>query len=373
MPIFENSIIEGAKTKEVDDGPEFRPGKAEKLLRLMNVAKNIESLQGNKAEDVLADEEERRQFVLNLSPDQYLEILTGVNGILRNKDKEEWAADGEKVAMMGSHGVVWDFPEHEDKKELLGQSLLAAKQMIQEGRSMEDVALLLSVTVGATHLFNDGNGRLSRFVLLVVNNGYSKEKNSLYQKILSSHEFSNSTNGGLLQGEIIDAMEREIGMKKIEDGEVVEIDFVDTFGRIPFEKIQKGDFIFSEKATTEKKNIFLKKLNESWVNMFQAMFVHCEKSLEEYKDESGNVLLDNVISSLDDEDINQIFAIWRQQKKKHVEMLIDCIANPDKKEYQFSRPKRDGTPRILSALELYKARIKRFTGNELYEEVFGAK
>lgn len=357
------------KIKDVDDGgPEFRPRMAEKLLRFLSMSKNIEAFQGKSAEEVFDNEESRRQFILNLSPEEYTKLLIGINGILRNKDRDEWGLDGKEVAIIGSHGAVWDFPEFEDKPILLEQSLQAAKKMIQGNRSLEDVALLLSSVTSSTHLFNDGNGRTSRFLLALVNRGYSKDKQTIFEDVLSSSDFSNSVNTGMLQPMITSIMEKEIDMQSEEGDRLI---FRNRDGRFPSKEVEKGDLIFDRAVSLERQDLFKKELRNSWFYMFEAIFVHIKKDVNKYMNESMNMGLELVTPDLTNEAIDKIIATWRQLKRRHVELIIDSIANPDKEVYQMKLNNRDGTTETRSILSIYKKKIKRSTDESIYKKVFG--
>ena len=105
--------------RQVDDGYELRPKMTDKLLRFLDVVKNIPGLEGRSLEEVIGDKESRRQFIINLPPEDYQELLIGINGILRNLPKDQWEMDGKGVVMGDPEHPQWTFPKFEDKKELL--------------------------------------------------------------------------------------------------------------------------------------------------------------------------------------------------------------------------------------------------------------
>src|SRR5204863_10056658 len=104
---------------EIDDGLELRQRMAEKLLFFLNSAKRIKALEGKTVEEVLGTPEARCQFILHVAPDEYRELLDGINGILRNLEKEDWGMDGKTVVIGNPDNPQWDFPEHDDKSDLL--------------------------------------------------------------------------------------------------------------------------------------------------------------------------------------------------------------------------------------------------------------
>src|SRR3989338_5678080 len=96
-------FVPNAPEREVDDGSlrghELRDRMAEKMLRFLDAAERIDAFQGKRAEEVLANEETRRQFISGLSPQDYIQLLIGINGILRNRDRSEWGMDGKDVVI----------------------------------------------------------------------------------------------------------------------------------------------------------------------------------------------------------------------------------------------------------------------------------
>lgn len=273
--------------REVDDGYELRLKMVERLLRFLEIAKNIPALEGKSLEEVLGTEESRRRFIENLSPEQYQELLIGINGLFRNLDKEQWEMDGKTVVMGDPNGAHWKFPKFEDKPGLLALSLKTAKRMIRDGRDLKDLGLMLSSTITATHPFNDGNGRTSKFVLAAVNRGYNRQLAGLYKKLLSStaDNHGNLTNPGMLDGYLLHALCKKLGMANVEE-------------------------LYDEEP---------------------------EELKEEYR--TG-----------------------------YVEVLIDCIANPDKPEYQIETTDGSKDPSLLN---FYKQEIKSYSDSEVYKQIFG--
>ena len=81
------------------EATENRDKRAEVLLRFLNTAENIEPFHDKKFETIFSDEEHKRDFIENLSAEEFSQLLNGLNGILRDKKKEDWEMDGETVAL----------------------------------------------------------------------------------------------------------------------------------------------------------------------------------------------------------------------------------------------------------------------------------
>lgn len=356
--------------KETNDGGyPFRSYMAEKIIRLLDTATNIKSFEREKAEEIFADEKSRREFILNLSSEDYKNLLIGINGILRNKERSEWEMDGKDVAIKDGHGdVAWDFPEFEDKQYLIDLSLQSAKKMISNGNDIENIAILLSSVITAVHPFNDGNGRTAKFVLALINKGYSKDKKNIIENVLTSSDFSNSVNSGLMESYIREIIEREIGIR-IKD---IRFRFRDGNGHFPYDVVEKGVMNFSHVVSPEKQELFKEKLKRSWFYMFDAIFMYFKNNIDKYRNanDNQNLRLDLVIRDLTNEAIDEIINTWKQLKKKDVELIIDCIVNPDKEEYQFET-KRYDTVTKESILNLYKLKIKRGTDDAIHSQIFG--
>ncbi|HBR80609.1 TPA: hypothetical protein DEA21_03105, partial [Candidatus Uhrbacteria bacterium] len=151
------------------EATENRERRAEVLLRFLNTAKNIEPFHGEKFEAIFSNEEHKRDFIENLSVEEFSQLLNGLNGVLRDKKKENWKMDGETVALESMFmGTGYVPPRQEDKPDLLAEVLETAKTMSQEGKNMEDIAMLVSSSLNAIHPYLDANGRTSRMIYLLL-------------------------------------------------------------------------------------------------------------------------------------------------------------------------------------------------------------
>ncbi len=316
------------------DGAENRDRQADVLLRFLDVAKNIEPLHGQKFETVFSDEEHKREFLNNLTAEEFTELLNGVNGILRAKNKEEWGMDGENVVMEAPFiGTAYVPPRQEDKVGLLAEALNSAKEMNKSGRGLKDIALLISSSLNAIHPFVDANGRTSRLIYLLLTKDFNDETISEIEQSLSLYGRDKvDVNPHIIQSKIVDIIERRIGIKNLEKNpdNVVNLNSngQDLLGCF-------NDGI----AETDKKlliDTFETDSPEFFLSVFK--YLQTQEDKDKYivkKKHWASISFDELIGDLKQEDVSQILQNYRNIKKEYVEIMIDCIAHPDKEEYQI--------------------------------------
>lgn len=132
-----------------------------------------------------------------------LRSLTTINARLRGKDpKEAW---GDLRAGKEGHGILpLDYtPAGGAKIDCISKGTEAIKNYIDGSKDdmptkLDTVAMAWEMLIVRTHLFNDGNGRTSRFVAEFIRNGLDDKENLLktatstvnpvYRRILESRE-----------------------------------------------------------------------------------------------------------------------------------------------------------------------------------------
>jgi len=312
---------------------ENREQRADILLRFLNVSKNIEPLHGQKFETVFSDEEHKREFLENLSAEEFSQLLNGLNGILRNKKKEDWEMDGETVALESMFwGTGYVPPRQEDKSALLAEVLSSVKVMSQEGRDLKDVALVVSASLNAIHPYLDANGRTSRMIYLLLTKGFNAETKKEFQAVLSeSGRDRVNIDPGLIQGEITDLIKKELGINSKEI-------LPETVGGLWREK-RGEDLEFGSDVEENQKKLFSELLRKDDEYFFFAVKQYVDNNSLESKyirnfPRFSRVLVEDLVKDLDSEGVNQILANYRNFKKEYVEKLIGCIADPNNEEYQ---------------------------------------
>lgn len=319
------------------DAAEHREKRADVLLRFVGTSENIEPFHGQKLETIFSDEEHRREFINNLGAEEFTQLLEGLNGILRNKKKEDWKMDGQDVGV-GGHiftGLEYISPRREDKPELLDKLLSSVKRMNEEGKNLKDIALAVSATINAIHPFLDGNGRTSRFIYSILTEGFNKEQ---IKKILSKSATFDGTeiniNPGLIKTKIDDLVENEVGINNPE----INPDRITNL----FSELTKKEMEFGQEIKEQDKKLFLELSSKDSKYLFWAVFeflcdnpgLNKEKFIKKFPNRSA-ILTDILVGDLNQEQLSQILQNYRNLKKKYVEKLLGSIANPDDDEYQI--------------------------------------
>ncbi len=334
---------------------EFRQEMSRKLTRFLSIATNIEALGGRTAEEVFADPESTKQFLSELNPDDYNKLLEGLNGILRGKDRSTWSADGHDVTI-GS----WSFPIQSDKIELLCDSLNAAKQMIENGRDITDIAYLLSTTITACHLFENGNGRTSRAIFLLTNKGFRTESHADFKELMSSDgELSRLTNPNLFYGLIKTKMCCEIGV----DWENLRA------GDLPITQVTKSEVMdYVDHLSETNREHFLALFDGPIFYTAIALLQFNTALLDQYRHNvTREINIIELIKQLSNENIGQFFSIVDSVKKQYVSAMIDCFIEPEKPENRYKVTSQDGTVSELTIVDLLKrARISEELKGKIY-------
>ncbi len=107
-------------TDSKPEGEADRERRAKVLLRLLHNLSGIEAFGDEKFEAIFSNEQHKRDFIEGLNSDSFLQLLNGLNGILRDREVVEWNTDGENVSLQSTFfGVGYLPPRQEDKLGLL--------------------------------------------------------------------------------------------------------------------------------------------------------------------------------------------------------------------------------------------------------------
>lgn len=336
------------------EGERFREKRAKILMRLLKVGEDIDGFDGEFPESIFdsKDESRRREFIARISEEQYRDLITGVNGILREKQKEEWGMDGCDVALSEGEGVHGHTcPRQEDKKVILDESWKAAQRMNKSGRSLEDIGLLLGSVLVETHPFQDGNGRTSRFVSWMVSRGYSREK---VDEILSEDgRFEYDMN---LPKKYYDRFFEQRYGRFNESLNIYSI-----AGLFPNRNSQSfGGLLFPEGVSDKVKRAIIEggRNDDGLIllfGVFELLKRHSEIAMDtcvEFYPQRNILILQEFLSNVGKDLVEELCELYWDLKRKYVENIIDVFENPDKPEYAVER---SGT--TMQILDYFKSRL----------------
>lgn len=124
-------------------------------------------------QEYFAEPKNRLEFIKEQSADEFLSIARYVNAKLRSETPHQLKYDENEK---GSFLPMLHTPSHEDKPAAFASGYEAIQEYIEtsedsESKKIEGVAMATEALVIWTHLFNDGNGRTSRFLGRLVEDG----------------------------------------------------------------------------------------------------------------------------------------------------------------------------------------------------------
>ncbi len=277
--------------------------------------------------------------------------------------------DGENVTLQ-SWVAISAPPRHEDKVDLLGNVLSTAKEMNKNGRELRDIALLVSASINAIHAYADGNGRTSRFMYLLIGKDLDSSTKTELGEALSF--------GGRYTTPDIDPsyintyglIEKEVGVSDPQKNPR-NIEF--------FLGVDIGDLQFAPDISEEDSKLFerLSEVDEEYFFLSVFKFLKNPETLNKYVySYPGGItgLSPHLLSKdLSQKSLKEILQIYRELKKKDVELLIDSVAHPEKPEYQMEHEGKN-----LSMKEYMEQRIeeklkKNFEEEREYNEINEAR
>lgn len=315
-----------------------RDEQSEKVIRFM------EKLH---APEIFASEETKREYIQNLTFDEFKNLLMATNSMLRDIPVSQRSLDGENVYLKAGVFKIDDEyvpPQHEDKEELLHEMFDDIEKMNQNGRSMQDIALLTSASINAIHLFNDGNGRTSRLLYVLLKDDYtnSEEENGHLTEVLGEDGRDIvDINPGLIAKDIDLYVAKQIGLDPSDPSRPVGF-----WGKSNDSITKKQiDEIFSKKNDLSDENkSFVKSIvnsdeGKSYAHGFFAFykFLKDNDTVDKYKktfyrDDKiflSRVLTEPIIEDLRDEDAERIKKNYWNIKKMYVREMMNSIVKPD--------------------------------------------
>ena len=352
-----------ATQPESHAGEVNREKRADATWRFLSLVRNIEAFHGRRFEEIFSNEENKREFIENLKPEEFMELLNGINGILRHKERQDWAMDGHSVELRASMlPEGYTPPRQEDKPELLRQTLSAAQEMDRNNDSLEDIGLMAAVALNAIHPYLDGNGRTGRMMHLLLSSNLSGETRQQLKEVLSETGREKiNINPGWLKNDLDNLIADDLGIHdsaKNKDNVVGLSEYVMSGEQavVISGKDRLDNFKNEVKKKTEKR--FLELLDRDEEYFFYAVYKFISSRPEKDKHimkftGRSRIMIYELIKDLGQDDLDQIINGYYDIKKQYVEKMIDCLAHPDKAEYQ----KKD-KGKVVSLKEILKGNIR---------------
>jgi|GEM_PF-2740395 len=302
---------------------------------------------------VMSSSSEFKEWIRQLSFEEFREHLGRLNGIIREIPIAKREVDGENVSV-GNMTMGVDFiPPHAEDKELL---LKEAFEKMQAMDNLEDQGLLLYLVIQYLHLFNDGNGRLGRLLFYLIQKIQdSSEVDAKEMRGLLSHDGVSGPGRNLFHKGIKAPFYISHTMNQVVAREILSEEFTQRYRKIyPVDLMAGSVSIDNKTLNPEIKNQLEAVASEAGGGVFSFRDLTMVKYLENHNvlDEYEVSLEVNeglqktiyrydaneLLTSISEEGAKEILAISREIKKEFVKRLIDVISDPE--EYRINEEKR---------------------------------
>jgi hypothetical protein len=329
-----------------------RDKRADVMVRFLDVAKNIEAFHGKKMEEIFKEEITKRNFLESLNAEEFEGLISGVNGILRKKEKKDWGMDGGAVALVpgaqNPDSAVIP-PREGDKSGLFKKLYEGMKTMIEDERNIDDIALLLSSGINEVHSYGDANGRTSRLIYTLLTENFDDAGKERVKNVLSEYgSFYVDINPGFIGSERNDIIHSEVGMNDpLRNPENITNLFNLSWDEMPFQN----------EVTDDMKRSFKDICRDSRHGLYAAFKLisklpNRDSFLKAY--DGRSVIIIEELAKLNKDQMSELIEEYWALKRRLAEILIDLIVNPGKPEYQIEM--EEGK---MSLLEYFKTIIKR--------------
>lgn len=291
-----------------------RPERAEKIVEFLNKIGAFEFFQSLDANKEKIDFEKFKSFLVRL------------NGIARDIPIKQRKFDGKHVEISG--GLLSETilpPREEDKEKILEFAFDSAKDL-----SQEDDAYMIPAVINELHMFNDGNGRTSRIINLLLSSKDKESFNKNLKKALSEDGRFDSPdiNPGLVDNEI--------------EKHILQSDYNWEFGKDEAGRQYSAHNKVKPLATGEYFKVKdlsanLKKYEKIRSADARYILTATAEALDDEKFSSvlmtngaGKKMLSPIkMETLPDREWNRIFNYYYEYKKQHAETLVWIFSNPN--------------------------------------------
>lgn len=305
------------------------------LLRFVDQMKNLKVLNGKSVEGAFSTEQTTRDTLHHLDKEAFMNLIQGINGVLRGKRSKDWKLDWEHVDLVGFAETVL-FPPIEKKTLLLDELHATMKRMTDTGRDLEDIATLVSSALVAIHPFGDGNGRTSRLIYEVIAHGTQKGWRERLKELLSEdgRNLHDTAPPAAATNQLKDlVMERAGATGIMVDDKPVDVLWTER----PPSKIE-----FPKGTDLQRATLFIDAYKHDERLAFAAVLNHLQTkgTLNEFLRDFPQhqvINLDTLLPTLTSQDIESILETYGELKANQVRLLMDSIEHPENEDYQIER------------------------------------
>ncbi len=322
MKNFEQQQLHKEKAKEHEEiDISKRPERAEKIIKFLDKINAFEFFEN------IDQQREKISF------EDFKSFLVRLNGLVKDIPIKQRKFNGENVEISG--GLLGEIilpPKEEDKTELLEFAFNSAKDL-----SRGDNAYMIPVVVNALHMFNDGNGRTSRVIHLLLVSENKESFNLELEKALGAEGrfHSYDINPALVDSEIREKVLENHGWEFFTNEK--------GYRRGGSEKI-KGRIAPSQKGINfEDKKFFsnLQKYDKLASADLEYVLTATTEALS--SEQYDQLLIDHKqifpakMQTLSDVDWKMIFNCYFKLKKEHIETLVWIFKDPN----TYKNPKNE--------------------------------
>lgn len=302
----------------------------EELERAAAADELVHALELDPEERGLIYPETRKEFLQHLSTEEFLDMLTTANGIMRNLPTEEHGFDGD-----GSTLPLLSMPHDEDKLPLLSNSFEKVQRYVAEqdtyvdaDRVMAVAGMALEAAIIHTHPFADGNGRTGRFIGALFMDG--TEDINRFKKQVASSKYH--------QTHFPPAVAK-MGTEQEASVELPMLDIMDA-------RFKDSDLVNCDQLEQTEKEELLALLNDSEIdNVIDASFGNILTTAAEQLGTKQPTIRD-LASFITSQHIKDIADNLRSIKRSRVELTVDKILSDQ--EYQ---------DKLISAIKARRAKV----------------
>jgi len=298
-------------------------------------------------EGVIKNQAQFKEWLENVSFEEFQEHLIRINGIIREIPISKREIDGGKVFVGSEIGIEFLPPDDADKNELLKYVF----EKLKDIPNIQDQGLLLYLSIQYLHLFKDGNGRLGRLLYYIIRKVQESSNLDINEmRELLCHDGETGKGREIFYSEVIPPANITNIVNQIVVKDLLSKEFLRE-NRRPFSGLEAEFKVENNILSAGLKKSLEKILAEtggrfSFRDIIMVKYLENHRLLEEYKitlDETGmdekmralqktiyRYDAERLLSDISETEGNEILEISRNLKRKFIQKMVDIIAFPEK-------------------------------------------